>query len=563
MLMATAIAVSQTIVSTRPTQRNVLIEEYTGVGCTYCPLGHKAVDFCLSSFPGRAFAINIHQGMFATQFTTNWGNALANQAGVMGYPSATLSRHYFSASSMHIDPGQSYPRALELMGQEAPVNVAATVDIDPVSRLMLVKVEAYYPGNGPGSFNMLNVALVQNNVLGAQAGASQYYPENMVNGQYCHNHILRHLITGQWGDTIHNVSAGSFFSKEYAYVVPYQIGDLAVGNLKDLSVIVFVCKDRSEVLNVCEAVPTGDKAYIAYGAAGGEECSLVYRPYVSVVNPTSQPVTGIRLDVGGRQVVSGKTIAPYCSDTVCVAEYAIDDMPATHQQYGESLTVRLAGYTAGGSQVDIADEPVTLHYANADIYSVSGPLTLSIGYDAYPQEVSFSLAGIEDCQYYYQVRGSESDAGKTVTYTLSPANAGLYRLKLIDVGADGMSGTVTVTDGTGAVVFSRNAKDLLVWDSYYFNILNPGSDGPTGSVVGIDDPEWWVPEWSVAPNPTSDWLRINSDFDYRLAEVVDLGGRVRLATSGKQLDVSALPAGVYLLRVIADRGVSTKKFVKQ
>ena len=47
-----------------------------------------------------------------------------------------------------------------MMDKPAPVNVAATVDIDPVTRLMVVKVEVYYPGNGPGDFNMLNVALV-------------------------------------------------------------------------------------------------------------------------------------------------------------------------------------------------------------------------------------------------------------------------------------------------------------------------------------------------------------------------------------------------------------------
>ena len=43
-----------------------------------------------------------------------------------------------------------------MMDKPAPVNVAATVDIDPVTRLMVVKVEVYYPGIGPGDYNMLN-----------------------------------------------------------------------------------------------------------------------------------------------------------------------------------------------------------------------------------------------------------------------------------------------------------------------------------------------------------------------------------------------------------------------
>ena len=86
MLMVARMAVAQTFVPTRPTNRNVLIEEYTGVGCQYCPLGHKATDYTLKAFPGRAFAINNHQGVFATQYATQWGNALAAQAGVTGYP---------------------------------------------------------------------------------------------------------------------------------------------------------------------------------------------------------------------------------------------------------------------------------------------------------------------------------------------------------------------------------------------------------------------------------------------------------------------------------------------
>ena len=444
--------------STTPGNRNVLIEEYTGVSCQYCPLGHKAIDFTLKSFPGKAFAINIHQGVFASQFSTQWGNALANQASVQGYPSSTLNRHAFSGGTIQIDPGQSYPCALQMMDQAAPVNVAATVDIDPVTRLMVVKVEVYYPGNGPGDFNMLNVALVQNNVMGNQTGGSQFYPENMVNGQYRHMHILRHLLTGQWGDTIHNVSAGSFFTKEYAYVVPQQIGDLAIDNMDNLSVVVFVCQDRKEVLNVCEAIRKSDKAYIAYGDKGGYECSLDYHPYVSVVNPTDMPVSDLRFEINGSSVMRHKTIAPYTADTVQVVSYSIADMPVSHQQYGETVSVRLTGYTTNGSQVNVSGNAVSVDYANVDVYTAEGPLTLSIKYDSYPQEVTFSLAGIADCQYYYRVTGTSNDEGKTVNYTLSPATAGLYRLKLVDVGADGLNGTVLQPqfqrlDGLGQLLF--------------------------------------------------------------------------------------------------------------
>ena len=563
MLLMTFALSAQTFVSTAPSTRNVLIEEFTGVSCQYCPMGHKATDFTLKSFPGRAFAINIHQGVFASQYATQWGNALANQASVQGYPSSTLNRHSFNSGSIQIDPGQAYPCALQIMDQESPVNVAATVDLDPATRLMVVKVEVYYPGNGPGNFNMLNVALVQNNVMGNQTGASQYYPENMVNGQYRHMHILRHLLTGQWGDTIHNITAGSFFTKEYAYVVPQQIGDLAVSNFDDLSVLVFVCQDKKEVLNVCEAIRKSDKAYIAYGDKGGYECSLDYHPFVSVVNPTDKPISDLRFEINGSTIVRRKTISPYTSDTVQVASYTIADMPANHQQYGETVNVRLTGYTTNGSQVSVSDNALSVDYANVDIYTAAGPLNLSIKYDNYPQEVSFSLSGIADCQYYYRVVGNSNDMGRTINFTLSPTNAGVYRLKLIDVGADGLNGTVTVTDADNNTLFSRNAKDLMVWDNYYFNITTPGTDGPIGTVVGIEEPNAQTAEWNVWPNPVSNVLHISDGLDIRRVEVLDLSGRVQATSTGSEVNVSALSAGLYILRVISSEGIISKKIIKQ
>ena len=171
--------------------------------------------------------------------------------------------------------------------------------------------------------------------------------------------------------------------------------------------------------------------------------------------------------------VRHKTIAPYTADTVQAASYSIADMPETHQQYGETVNVRFTGFSTNGSQVNVSENALTIDYANVDIYTAEGPLTLSIKYDNYPQEVTFSLAGIADCQYYYRVEGDGNDVGRTVNYTLSPANAGVYRLKLTDVGADGLNGTVTVTDAANNTLFSRNAKDLIVWDNY-FNITVNG-----------------------------------------------------------------------------------------
>lgn len=566
MMLMASVASAQTFVSTEPGKRNALIEEYTGVNCQYCPLGHKATDQTVEAFPGRVFAINIHQGTFASRFTTQWGNALASQADISGYPSSTLSRHAFFGNSVHIDPGQAYSCASQIMAMDAPVNVAATVDIDPQSRLMVVKVEAYYTADANGGTNMLNVALVQNNVMGYQAGASSYYPENMVDGEYQHKHILRDLLTGQWGDTIRQTTAGSFFTKEYAYVIPQQIGDLAVSDVDDLSVLVFVCEGRKEVLNACEAVRTGDKAYIAYGHAGGEECSSEWNPYVTIVNPTAHPIGNLKLNIDGTAVTRDKTIAPYCSDTVRVGRFSIDAMPESSQSYGLTTSVVLTAFSSNGRETAAAGDPVSISYGNAELYTAEGPLSLSIRYDSYPTEVSFSLAGMDDCRFYYQTTGTQADAGATREYTLSPATAGLYRLKVYDVGGDGLSGTVSLTDAQGNTLFSRNGRDLMVWDDLFVNITTDGADGPQGPVTAIDDVALQQVALRVYPNPATEVANIYAGRTIRSLAVLNTMGQV-VESCGSvdadivELNVSSFPAGVYIVRTVTDGGTFAARIV--
>lgn len=82
-------------VSTEPANRNVVIEEFTGVNCGYCPDGHRIVREYQEANPGRVFGINIHQGGYAALYTTQWGDAIANQTGLQGYPAGTVNRHLF------------------------------------------------------------------------------------------------------------------------------------------------------------------------------------------------------------------------------------------------------------------------------------------------------------------------------------------------------------------------------------------------------------------------------------------------------------------------------------
>ena len=81
----------------------------------------------------------------------------------------------------------------------------------------------------------------------------------------------------------------------------------------------------------------------------------------------------------------------------------------------------------------------------------------------------------------------------------------------------------------------------------------------------------------IYPNPTGGTLTVESASPIREITVYDLSGRVMMTAGGngtasvetthalslrQDINVSSLPAGIYLLRVVTTSGVETGRFVK-
>ncbi len=83
-------------------------------------------------------------------------------------------------------------------------------------------------------------------------------------------------------------------------------------------------------------------------------------------------------------------------------------------------------------------------------------------------------------------------------------------------------------------------------------------------VDGIDDVQPDAPQLTVWPNPTTDILRLSSSQPVVVSQLFNrLGQQVMHAGSSTMLDLSSLPAGVYLLRVaLADGVVLSQRIVK-
>ncbi len=182
---------------TEPQNRKVVIEEYTGINCGYCPEGHKIVNEIVAANEGKVFAINIHTGTYASNtYTTTDGANYAKEASITGYPAGCVSRHVFTSYSQDKAGGMAMGRyyfedaTKQMLRKQSPVNVKAYTYLEKATRTLKVKIKCYYtatPTDADGkelSENSLYVMLLQDSVLGKQSGAT-LNPDQIIGGQYC------------------------------------------------------------------------------------------------------------------------------------------------------------------------------------------------------------------------------------------------------------------------------------------------------------------------------------------------------------------------------------------
>lgn len=262
LLIGIAICVSsfaQLLVDTTQAEnKNVLLEEYTGRYCGFCPDGHRIANDIKEANPQDVVLIRIHTGTYAAtnypNLNTAFGPQLAGQSGITGYPTGTVNRHVFSGSSTSMNRGAWSSASNEILAETAVVNIGMNAVVDTAARSLFVEVQLYYTGAQSVSFNRLNVAVLQDKIFGQQSGANSFNPDDGTDDNYNHKHILRHLPLGAFGEKIDTIVPGTFVRRTVKYTLPENINGVEL-KMKDLDIAAFVIEDRQEVLNAIHMKP--------------------------------------------------------------------------------------------------------------------------------------------------------------------------------------------------------------------------------------------------------------------------------------------------------------------
>jgi hypothetical protein len=183
---------------------------------------------------------------------------------------------------------------------------------------------------------------------------------------------------------------------------------------------------------------------------------------------------------------------------------------------------------------------------------------------------AYLLGELAASSQYDITLGSPSGGGWNPTMTVASWNG-------TNVGAvvgfvNGRSLTVTIpTTGDYIIIISQTGVcNGAITNSIDNGVLsfNCGTNGAVCPSLGIEDVVLKDDNLLLYPNPTSDYLNIKLEKTIiQSLSIVDINGRVLKKQDvneyDSQINVTDLNAGIYLVKVETELGISTQKFIKK
>ncbi|WP_452228480.1 MULTISPECIES: T9SS type A sorting domain-containing protein [unclassified Lacinutrix] len=119
----------------------------------------------------------------------------------------------------------------------------------------------------------------------------------------------------------------------------------------------------------------------------------------------------------------------------------------------------------------------------------------------------------------------------------------------------------TALTGSGAYFFNWGLGFVVAGE---INIIYNNRILVTKNIPLLSTENFSAFQFEMFPNPVHDVLNIKTQETLEKVEVLDLLGRTVLTVNkiGSSIDVSSLKAAMYVVRLTSNKGVSTKKFIK-
>lgn len=200
--------------------RVVLIEEFTGKGCTNCPKGSRELENLLTQFPNNLVAVSLHAGFFANpsffplgtyDLRTEEGEFLIEYLSQpLGYPSGVVNRTPVNGD-MQISLNQWASAITSAIQVPPAIDISIVRTYDVQSRQLVVTVSGIGKETLSGEIR-LSIMLTESGIIDAQDD----FEAGGIVEDYEHKHVLRDMMTPVTGAPVLSaITTGQTFSETF------------------------------------------------------------------------------------------------------------------------------------------------------------------------------------------------------------------------------------------------------------------------------------------------------------------------------------------------------------
>jgi len=392
------------------------------------------------------------------------------------------------------------------------------------------------------------------------------------------------MLTGQWGETISNITSGYLYSNQYTWVMPADIAGVTL-DPTNIAVVAFVSEGQQEILSGTEVYPSvvfvnSYDAYCMSSSATDIICAPTTDLEVTIRNYGNIPLTSLDITYninGGAPITSPWTgnLASAGTETVTIPNVSLTPMITNTVNF--SLTNPNGNTDQNPSNNNSSATFAGLGSANP------GNATIDVTTDTWGSEITWEL---KDGNGTVIAQGGPWANGASITVPTAYATltAGeCYSFIIYDAYGDGIlaPGSYMVKDGGGNIIASGGQPAYTVdqtnfesigaaaasWDcDGQGNCSDPGTgagfyNSLAGCVTACTPPlfvDETISKLSVYPNPVKDVLTINGM--YSSVEIYDIYGKLVLSSDAKQtINVSSLSNGIYFININTNNVITVKK----
>lgn len=234
-----------------PQEKNVLLEEFTGVRCVNCPQGHELLDNLEAQHGERFIAVSNHSEFLADPYAgdqdlrTDDAQAFEDLLGpISAKPSASVDRKLFSGETSRVYFTQKWANYVnQQISQTTPVNIHIETEFDNNSRNLDVIITLHYTAEELQD-NKLTVLLLEDGIITSQIGQG-----SVVDTAYEQNRVLRKALTSTNGLALNTTKeAGRVIVKSFT------VENLpSIWNAGELRIVALVHRSGS-TMDVLQAV---------------------------------------------------------------------------------------------------------------------------------------------------------------------------------------------------------------------------------------------------------------------------------------------------------------------